>query len=622
MATEQEVRALTDRYINELNSADDTKVLEIVSALYLEMSNKKYELMDSDSFAKNSQGHSAAKKVLGNEDLIRKMASYDPNFEESQKKQILIAVLKEVEAKCIIDQNYNKLNILLQKNNEIPDKELDAFLVAKINTVIGTDNQTSLSKLLAVPLIRDNHQLLDKCLYHAVEKAIKDPNAVTSVAAIMQAGGNPHFKSLPSKDGKSAFICALDGTNTAGNTNVSLLAALLPSERDVDFSVYASETPHILLRGNNTATTFLLSKGVSVDLKDHNGQSALMLETREYTTDPTKMNLLLTHGANVNLQDKYGQSALMLETSKYTPDPTKMDLLLTHGANVNLQDKNQKTALMLETSKTNADLQIMTLLLDHGADVNLQDKDGKTALSRAILNNNVEVIGLLIKKGAKVTDQDLQLSHKPDVQAVLEKSPGMINKRRTNDNTLLIEAAIAKDSEQITSLITNQADITLQNNEGKTALYYLMENISTDNQYRDPEKNNIIKGILKIGSLPNNIFTIADKNGTTPLDILVGKFAENNSIKNGNVLVEIINMVPVENFTPDNKQNISNYIDKLEQTNTALEQTNTADAQALRLKITVLNPKTYDAEKGDKAPGDGPKGRGKEPKRGTKITPS
>ncbi len=137
--------------------------------------------------------------------------------------------------------------------------------------------------------------------------------------------------------------------------------------------------------------------------------------------------VLLEAGADVNQVTRYGWSALLAATQNRHYQLGKF--LIEHGADVNLANKGGWTPLYLATDNRNLeggdyptrtpdmdDLEYITLLLDAGAEPNAQliestetrtvftnqwlDEDGATAFLRASQSGDVELMRLLLERGA------------------------------------------------------------------------------------------------------------------------------------------------------------------------------------------------------------------------------
>ena len=86
--------------------------------------------------------------------------------------------------------------------------------------------------------------------------------------------------------------------------------------------------------------------------------------------------LLIEHGVDVNIKDTNGDTALILAADKGHTEIVQ--LLLDRGADVTDKNQNGKTALLLAAMSGHTN--IAQLLLERGADVNARDRDGGTAL--------------------------------------------------------------------------------------------------------------------------------------------------------------------------------------------------------------------------------------------------
>ncbi len=141
-------------------------------------------------------------------------------------------------------------------------------------------------------------------------------------------------------------------------------------------------------------------------------------------------------------------------------------ILLEKGADVDARNENSYTPLM--AASANGDEEMIKLFLDHGADVNAQVlagvSQGLTSLHLAAKNApRVQVVKALVDAGAKV------------------------NARTSSGSTPLMYAAINSINpyaqEIISYLINQRADLSITNNNGKSALSLAMER-----DYKDREQ--------------------------------------------------------------------------------------------------------------------------------------
>ncbi len=97
--------------------------------------------------------------------------------------------------------------------------------------------------------------------------------------------------------------------------------------------------------------TRLLSGGVSVNVTDHDGETALMEAADKGRVEAVK--LLLKHGANVNAADHDGETALMMAADEGRTEVVRV--LIAAGANLDARDEDYETALMKAEDEHHAD---------------------------------------------------------------------------------------------------------------------------------------------------------------------------------------------------------------------------------------------------------------------------
>jgi ankyrin repeat protein len=156
--------------------------------------------------------------------------------------------------------------------------------------------------------------------------------------------------------------------------------------------------------------------------------TALIYAARSSAVDTARV--LLEAGADVNQTSRYGWSPLLAATQNQNYQMGKF--LLDNGADVNLANKGGWTPLYLATDNRNIEggdyptrtadmdsLEYITLLLDKGADPNARmvessetrtvftnqwlDEDGATAFLRAAQSGDIDLLKLLVERGADPT---------------------------------------------------------------------------------------------------------------------------------------------------------------------------------------------------------------------------
>jgi len=165
----------------------------------------------------------------------------------------------------------------------------------------------------------------------------------------------------------------------------------------------------------------LLKNRVDIDLADPDGVSPLLVAIMNANWDLAEQ--LVMAGADVNHWDMYGESPLFIAINQRSKldgghasiDPmnqvnglSMVKLLLDHGANPNMQlffkpanlsgPTNTKGSTPLIRAANNGDMDIVKLLLEKGADATLYTADRQTPIHAAILGRSAEAqVGEMIR---------------------------------------------------------------------------------------------------------------------------------------------------------------------------------------------------------------------------------
>jgi len=172
-----------------------------------------------------------------------------------------------------------------------------------------------------------------------------------------------------------------------------------------------------VLNSNAACVKALLEQGADANITDRAGITPLMLAVN----DPAKLELLLERGANVNAVSAAGRSALLLAAAQPRALPT-VKLLLSKGAQVNQQDENGYTALLWAARR--GDVEMLRLLLARGADTQVRVKKGTVppetganALDLACSSRHAEAVKLLLERGVS-----LDKTGRPMINAAMDGS--------------------------------------------------------------------------------------------------------------------------------------------------------------------------------------------------------
>ena len=205
---------------------------------------------------------------------------------------------------------------------------------------------------------------------------------------------------------------------------------------------FLSDAQKFLDEGDFDSIRLMLENGANPDSRYESGQSFLFLAAmrKNYAT---VANLFLEKGANIDLQDKNGYSVLMV--ASYFNQTESAKFLVENNADRDLQNNDGSTALMMASQ--NGNLEIVTALVSKGAKLNLRNKAGFSALFIAILHGHNEIVEFLARQ------------HGTDINFGLD-----------NADPLLMLAIEPNNIEVIKILLKYQADVTLKNQYGLTAL--------------------------------------------------------------------------------------------------------------------------------------------------------
>lgn len=265
----------------------------------------------------------------------------------------------------------------------------------------------------------------------------------------------------------------------------------------------------------------LLSKNVSINAKNKNGITALMLAAKANsmtfgkTLPPIEsydqiVALLLQHGADVNSADKRNNTVLtyaalggdvidvkiliakgalvnttnaggttMLHAAALSGNLDTLKFFIAKGVNVNAVDDRGRTPLWLTASWTSP-LEAFKLLIDNGADVKVRNSDGETLLMEVSGESGSDMATrltqeskakLLIEKGIDIDAQsDLSLAAQSFNSQL--GGFGVDRSMATSGKTALMFAVREHDPEMIKLLLAHGANVNLADEKGQTALMH------------------------------------------------------------------------------------------------------------------------------------------------------
>ena len=147
-------------------------------------------------------------------------------------------------------------------------------------------------------------------------------------------------------------------------------------------------------QGNTEIVSLLLNKGVSVnEVTDTYGLTPLHVAAELGRLDMADM--LLDRGARINA---FSDDGTPLHAAVFHGQRDMVKLLLERGAKVDSKFADSTPLIFAAFSDETA---IAEILLDAGANIDQRDFEGKTALFNAVEEGYVEMVALLLRRGAK-----------------------------------------------------------------------------------------------------------------------------------------------------------------------------------------------------------------------------
>lgn len=231
----------------------------------------------------------------------------------------------------------------------------------------------------------------------------------------------------------------------------------------------------------------LLETKIGVDIRGHDGATALMLASRSGQSELVKF--LLENGADLFSRDTAGWSPLTYAADRGHVDIVKR--LIYAGA-------DPQSDLCFFRAASSGHVSVLQILTEAGVDVNMAAANGTTALMFAASCGHLHAAKMLIGAGAGV------------------------NARRKDGTSPLMLCATRGHKELTRLLLTNGADVTVTNERGETALIAVMRT-----EIKQERTGKVLKGIQDV--LPMLLEAGVDanasaNNGDTALSLVTDRY--------------------------------------------------------------------------------------------------
>lgn len=297
--------------------------------------------------------------------------------------------------------------------------------------------------------------------------------------------------------------------------------ALIKAKVDLGCQDKDGKTPlHLAAEmGSSSSLHWLLEAGASPNVLDNDGNSPLMqvLSSPFLENNPNLIfsivNALLSAKADPNILNKKGQSAFELAIENGLIDVILQLRDNKAVVNINAQDENGNTLLMrilsnLNIVQTPALPILLNFLMSEEVDTTTQNKQGRTAVAMAV--------DLVIKGKISLTTLMPLLLYKNTMNVPLNKEGTTVLMKILTDNywddqrfSRFAESAAGKA--MITTLLSANPDLNVQNVAGQTVLHIMANEVDMD--------------LLPLFLEKKVALDIPDNEGNTPLMLAIYNFS-------------------------------------------------------------------------------------------------
>lgn len=308
---------------------------------------------------------------------------------------------------------------------------------------------------------------------------------------------------------------AINATDKYGNTALStaiffdnkleFIQFLIDEGADVNIANAAGITP-LILSNSSEMTHLLLEAGATATIDNESKEgTALHIAASEGSLEIIKS--LVEHGATVNARRQDGCTALYIAVVRghkeivayliskqadvntvnirgntpliHSKSPEITLLLLESGAiaTIDLLSLQPEVGNALHRATREGELEIVKLLIQRGANINIENLQDLTALDLAVINKNTEIVKFLISQNADVNRVNtrgvtpLIYSNSLEITRLLLEAGATATINHVSDRgSALHRAAPMGDLKMIKFLIQHGANIHIESLQGLTAL--------------------------------------------------------------------------------------------------------------------------------------------------------
>ncbi|MGH0165406.1 UNVERIFIED_CONTAM: hypothetical protein FKN15_048721 [Acipenser sinensis] len=228
--------------------------------------------------------------------------------------------------------------------------------------------------------------------------------------------------------------------------------------------------------GDAEITELLILSGARVNAKDNMWLTPLHRAVASRSEDTVRV--LIRHSADVNARDKSWQAPLHVAAANKALRCAEV-IIIPLLSSVNVSDRGGRTAL--HHAVLNGHVEMVNLLLEKGANINAFDKKDRRALHWAAYMGHLEVVSLLINHGAEISCKDKR-GYTPLHAAASNGQLGVvkhllnlsveIDEANAFGNTALHIGCFNGQDAVVSELIDYGANVNQPNNKGFTPLHF------------------------------------------------------------------------------------------------------------------------------------------------------
>ncbi|XP_065839304.1 ankyrin-3-like isoform X1 [Oscarella lobularis] len=257
--------------------------------------------------------------------------------------------------------------------------------------------------------------------------------------------------------------------------NVKLAEKLIRLGLDVnEAQVFCKTSLHWAAQnGHLELAEFLIKNGANLEVEDENGSTPILLSAAVGNFD--LLDMLISKGCDVQAKNKVGNGVLGIASANGRVEMVKK--LLKMRFSQFETDYFGRTSL--HWAATYNEREVAEVLIERGANVEAKDKRGRTPFLRAVLYGHNEFANFLLSKGCNRHAIDHK-GHGALALACIEKhyetAEWLLSKFNDQDINSVLHLAAQSDDDRIVSLlISNGADIEVQDEWGCTPLVTAIE---------------------------------------------------------------------------------------------------------------------------------------------------